>query len=86
MPLTSSGQRLGMAIIDILQVRDNPATEEYSALDITGTWGRNVVRYPSVQLAHPCSVSFGPDVMNRMEIVFLENIVSILTKRTQSYA
>lgn len=86
MPLTCSGQRLGMTIVDILQVRDNPATEEYPALDISGTWGRSVVRYPSVQLAHPCSVSFGPDVMNRVEIVLLENVVPILTNRTQSYA
>ena len=33
-----------------------------------------------------CFVSFGPDVMNCVEIVLLENSVPILTKRTQSYA
>ena len=58
MLLTSSGQRLGMAIVDILQVRDSPVTEEYPALNITGTWGRNVLSYPSVQLAHPYFILF----------------------------
>ena len=53
MPLTCSGQRLGMAIVDILQVRDSPVTEEYPALNIAGTQRRNVLRYPIVQLAHP---------------------------------
>ena len=35
---------------------------------------------------YPWTVSFGPNLMNYMEIEFLENIVPILTKRTQNYA